>query len=286
MIIVMGMKMKPSRAAKCGLLFFFIVVPVRAFAQPAFVGHIAATAGDVSIVRHGAYVVPETGAPVYRDDTITTGSTGRMRILFADNTAISIGPNTGINIDRYVSTPSKRDVLLSMIRGRARFFVSKITNILNTYDIHTATAIIGIRGTDFLIDVSNKRETAVYVIDGSIGLRNIKQGAANPVVVNTGMMSIVRADQPPSLPEQYAPAVLQHLLGGITLQSNNDIINQPVPYDIAMASLAKLTAMMAKNKPAGALALEEQPVEKTELPSQKVLRTYKESVSPVLPFEE
>ncbi len=286
MITGMSMKMTSSMASILGTLFLSVVIPVRAFAQPVPAGNIAAIAGNASIVRQGASVEPETGAPVYGDDAITTGNTGKMRILFVDNSVISIGPNARINIDRYVSTPSKRSVLLSMVRGKARFLISKISNILNTYDIHTVTAIIGIRGTDFVIDASDGQKTAVYVINGSVNLQNIKQGALNPVMITTGKMSTVRAGRSPSLPENYSPAVLQQLLNEIILQFNKNIINRPVPYDSARASLARLIEMVTKNKPGNVSISEELPVKKTELPSHQVLRTYRQSISPVLPLED
>ena len=61
--------------------------------------------------------------------------------------------------------------------------------------------------------------------------------------------------------------------------------NQYVPLNIAQASLGSIIAQVTKKTPA-ALSLEAMPVVKeTELPSQRALRTYKESISPMKPFE-
>ena len=61
--------------------------------------------------------------------------------------------------------------------------------------------------------------------------------------------------------------------------------NQYVPLNIAQASLGNIIAQVTKKSPA-ALSLEAMPVVKeTELPSQRALRTYHESISPMKPFE-
>ncbi|MCL4557074.1 MAG: hypothetical protein M1491_00295 [Deltaproteobacteria bacterium] len=61
---------------------------------------------------------------------------------------------------------------------------------------------------------------------------------------------------------------------------------QPVPYSIASTTLGELIAQSGKKKPAGKVSIEETVVQKTELPSQRVLRTYREPISPMRPFEE
>ncbi len=61
--------------------------------------------------------------------------------------------------------------------------------------------------------------------------------------------------------------------------------NQYVPLNIAQASLGNIIAQVTKKSPT-ALSLEAMPVVKeTELPSQRALRTYNESISPMRPFE-
>lgn len=60
---------------------------------------------------------------------------------------------------------------------------------------------------------------------------------------------------------------------------------QYVPLQNAQASLGNFIVQVTKNKPS-AVSLAAMPVVKeTELPSQRALRTYKESISPMRPFE-
>ncbi len=63
------------------------------------------------------------------------------------------------------------------------------------------------------------------------------------------------------------------------------VANQYVPLNIAQASLGNFIAQVTKKTPT-ALYLAAMPlVKETELPSQKVLRTYSEPISPMKPFE-
>lgn len=84
--------------------------------------------------------------------------------------------------------------------------------------------------------------------------------------------------------------VLAQSAGNALAADNNtsvrDIVNRPVPYDVAQTSLARLMTMVAKNKPEGGISLTGMAAKKTELPSQTALRTYKESISPMRPFED
>ncbi len=60
---------------------------------------------------------------------------------------------------------------------------------------------------------------------------------------------------------------------------------QLVPLNSAQASLGQFIAMVTKKTPQNAIYLAAMPAKQTELPSQRVLRTYHESISPMRPFE-
>lgn len=211
---------------------FCLLVPALVFAQP--IGNVVSVGGNAIITRQGKAFVPSTGSDVYSSDTITTDSTGRIRILFIDNSVINIGPGSSINMEHYESSPSKRQVLLSMLKGKARFLISKVSGLFNTYNIKTVTAIIGIRGTDFIVDIPGKDSTKLYVIDGSVNFGNAQQPTTTTILVNAGMMSIVMAGNPPSQPAGYTKQKIQQLLNDTSVPLNdsfteNYIMIQPPP---------------------------------------------------------
>ncbi len=196
------------------IIIIYLLIPTIAFAYP--IGNVVSFTGQIWIKRNGKVFIPSIGTAILRNDTALTGTDGRMRILFVDNSVINIGSNSEINMAHYESTPSKRNVLLSMIKGKVRFFISKVTNIFNTYDIHTITAIIGIRGTNFIVDASHGM-TGLYVIGGIVSFRNTRQPPSYAVEVTRGMMSFVRVGSLPSAPMKYTNAVIQQLINDTTV---------------------------------------------------------------------
>lgn len=60
---------------------------------------------------------------------------------------------------------------------------------------------------------------------------------------------------------------------------------QPVPFNIAQSSLGTLIASITRKVPENAYYLAQMPAKENELPSQRALRTYKEPISPMRPFE-
>ncbi len=60
---------------------------------------------------------------------------------------------------------------------------------------------------------------------------------------------------------------------------------QPVPYYVARSLIGQLIARVVKKKPSEEIYLTGIEAKETELPSQMVLRTYKEPISPMIPFE-
>ena len=61
----------------------------------------------------------KTGLEVYFNEKVETGPVGRTLLLFKDGTAITIGPNANMTIDKYVFDPNAGtgDMALSVTKG-------------------------------------------------------------------------------------------------------------------------------------------------------------------------
>jgi hypothetical protein len=93
------------------------------------------------------------GGNVFQDDTIRTGANSVAQLLFADQTTLSVGPQSEIRLDRYVYDPNRStgDVAVSLTNGALRFISGRQDP--SSYSIRTPVATIGVRGTivDFLL---------------------------------------------------------------------------------------------------------------------------------------
>jgi hypothetical protein len=117
------------------------------------------------------------GSPVYENDRLVTGK-GNIQIIFIDDTKLVVGPNSSLVVDRFLLRGGKSAQKFSVnaLRGTFRFITGDMAK--KAYDIQTASATIGIRGTAF--DFSSGRETLIAVLQGGVDLCAAGQCAAIP----------------------------------------------------------------------------------------------------------
>ena len=126
---------------------------------------LAADAGEIKIVQGAAHIergserLPaKVGMPVQEADRVVTGTDGTVGITFADNSLLSIGPSSTFAIDRYVfdatTHAGKFDSTLS--KGTLAVVSGKmVKQSPDAMHVRTPSAIMGVRGTDFVVRVSD-----------------------------------------------------------------------------------------------------------------------------------
>src|SRR5262245_28961901 len=129
-------------------------VSVEAQGQPAGYVKVAVGAGD--IVRSGTDVRAHPGDAVYENDALRTGADGHLGVTLKDDTRVSLGPNSEINLSEFKFSPEEGQLGLAMklLRGVAAIVTGRITDLRpEAVHIETPTAIIGVRGTHLAIRV-------------------------------------------------------------------------------------------------------------------------------------
>ncbi|MDP7549289.1 MAG: FecR domain-containing protein, partial [Alphaproteobacteria bacterium] len=103
---------------------------------------------------------------VFSNEKISTDANSAARLLFLDNSIISIGANSSVTLDKFVFDPSGRtsQVALSLSKGVMRFVSGDLSK--DRYSIRTPTATMGIRGTILEITVAGNGTTTTSVIEG------------------------------------------------------------------------------------------------------------------------
>lgn len=126
---------------------------------------LAADAGEIKVVRGAAHIergaerLPvKVGMPVQEADRVVTGIDGTVGITFADNSLLSIGPSSNFAIDRYVfdttTHAGKFDSTLS--KGTLAVVSGKmVKQSPDAMHVRTPSAIMGVRGTDFVVRVAD-----------------------------------------------------------------------------------------------------------------------------------
>lgn len=212
--------------------------------------------------------------PVEVSDVIQTYDVSRAQVEFRDKTTITISPKSKVAIESYMFDQSKfeRTGQFDLIQGVIKVVVPVLkAGEKSNITIKTSTAIMGIRGTEF-IAISATNASIVYVTSGRIcfkrdpktGEYSVRQslpGVAedkDEVCVDAGNMSVILVNQPPSSQQAVSPAVqaaaqalvksgirdipgtcVVGTLPGVNLQAvGNDLISRGATQDSVTESLA------------------------------------------------
>lgn len=106
------------------------------------------------------------GDGLLRDETVHTGLESAARLVMADDTNLSLGPNATITLDRMVFNDehSYRDIAIKLATGAFRFVTGNSEKA--AYKITTTIATIGVRGT--VLDILSQRgKTTVVLQEGA-----------------------------------------------------------------------------------------------------------------------
>ena len=150
------------------LLVALAAMTLSALADP--IAKVVAVVGSPTSSGPGGNRTLAAGADIFEKDKISVSS-GNVQILFNDGTKLVVGPGSTLVISTYLMQgdgSSAQDFSIKALRGTFRFITGKSPK--NAYDIQTANATIGIRGTGFDFWVQNA--TGVAVLKGKVRLCN------------------------------------------------------------------------------------------------------------------
>jgi hypothetical protein len=127
-----------------------------AAAQPAGAGRVKTVSGEVFVVRKGTATPAQAGDVLQQGDGIRTGKDGRAGITLKDETRLSLGPNSDVRIDQFVYAPGQGRLgfALRIARGVIAYVSGRIAKLSpDAVRLETPSAILGVRGTRFVIRV-------------------------------------------------------------------------------------------------------------------------------------
>lgn len=130
------------------------------------VGEAAVIQNEVVRVTGSAASQINVGDGVLRDEVVRTGLDSAARLVMADSTNLSLGPNATIKLDRTVfdDEHTYREIAVRLTTGAFRFVTGHSAKA--AYKITTSLATIGVRGTilDLLVE---RTKTTVRLQEGA-----------------------------------------------------------------------------------------------------------------------
>lgn len=137
------------------------------------------------------------------DEKITTGEVGQAQLLMLDQSAVTVGRNSTLVIDKFVYDPEKKtgEMALSLSRGLMRFVGGRLSKN-GSATIRTPVATMGIRGGIALFNVVDGATVDVTLLYGDSVEGTTNDGQAFSVRRH-GYFTRVQTGQKPTPP---APA--------------------------------------------------------------------------------
>ena len=137
-------------------------------------GIIKVVRGDVQVLRQGAAAKPapaaapqvvappvlaHVGDRLFSGDRVVTADGAAVGITLRDDTLVSLGPKSSFVLEQYNFNESSGEgnVAVRVVRGTLRYVTGLIgKHAPERQQVMTPTATIGIRGTDFIVDVGSE----------------------------------------------------------------------------------------------------------------------------------
>lgn len=140
------------------LLAMALLMGLRAaHAEESLAGTVKRLTGAVVIEREGQRLPASVGMAVLRKDRVITGTPGTVGITLVDDTLLSAGPGTRLELSevRFDTTTQEGKLWIRLYKGA----IHVITGLLARQSpqdvrIETPTAVMGVRGTEFIVETT------------------------------------------------------------------------------------------------------------------------------------
>lgn len=185
------------------------------------IGFYTAVLGQVSVTHPGAArVLPvKLHDEVLFKDVIQTQDESRTKAFFQDDSMLTVGENSRVEIDEYIYNPEEnvRRAIVKLMQGQVRALVSKVFKANGSkFEIHTPSAVAAARGTYFTVWVENGQSGIINI--GEKGRVDFTSGGMT-VAVDPGFFSIAHEGQAPSVPLPHHLGLKDNDQSGATVKS-------------------------------------------------------------------
>jgi hypothetical protein len=121
-------------------------------------GIFKAVEGEVLLIKGDARSTPQVGQALAETDRIQTGPKSGAAVTLADGTVVSIGANSTVALSamRYEPVGQTGNLAVQIVQGTLRMITGTLGKTQpENVKVNTPTAVIGVRGTDFIVEVKS-----------------------------------------------------------------------------------------------------------------------------------
>ncbi len=147
-------------------LYLAVLLALSALPAPAAaeeIGRVITLVPGVTALRGGNEVPLALKSPVEQGDTIRTDASGRVQIIFNDDSSVALGSNASLGMEAFADNGAQPVFKARLGAGLARVITGRVVEQNpDGFLIATPEATVGIRGTVLAVRSETKR-TTVYV---------------------------------------------------------------------------------------------------------------------------
>ena len=142
--------------------------------------------------------------PIFQGDIVVTAKDGRARLAMNDGSILSMARDTRMTINQsvYHQKKKQRSSFFKLL-GKARFWIKKLVDIRQSdVKIKTQTAVVGVRGSDFVIEgTPTTTVLTAFDLEGSqLEVVSLAEPGAKPTIVYSNQRSQIKQGASPTKP--------------------------------------------------------------------------------------
>jgi ferric-dicitrate binding protein FerR (iron transport regulator) len=150
--------------------------------------------GQVSVLRDSVPWTLNAGDSVRLQQLIVTGPDGFAVFEVSDGSTFEVYPNSRVT---FRNNPGNWRDLLDVWLGRVKIHIQRMTGNPHPNRIHTPTAVISVRGTEFVVEVEDDEATTMVLVErGQVAVQHALMPRGAPKVLNEGEWIRVYKQQP------------------------------------------------------------------------------------------
>jgi trimeric autotransporter adhesin len=234
------------------------IIPVAALALVASALMSSPAAAEQRVGVNSAVNPDATGAPpgaatrklvigqeVVHNEHIVTTTAGQAQILFLDESALTVAPNSDMTIDDFVYNPDtgKGELAMSAVRGVLRFVGGKLSKNDNAVTLVTPTATLAVRGGVFLMNLAADGRLDVVFVYGKELTVTGTDGVSQKITRPGFAVSVASRGAAPSNPAPAPPGTMGNFLTAFGGHTGSSAGATTAPTDATVANSGVATTI-------------------------------------------
>jgi hypothetical protein len=219
----------PSYVALFFLAFILMLtgLPDAGYAEDD-VGIVVALKGRAEIERENRKIEAALKGSILLKDTVQTKAASRAKMLFRDDSILTLGENSRVVINDYLYAEGKKKgkTVFNLMDGKLRSLVGN-----NEFEVHTPTVVVAARGTYFITWTEMEEGvpvSGVAVIEGAVEMWSINAAIKGVVKIEPGMMSKGAMNKTPTPVMRVPSTLMKELIEATDLQGIPEAEKKPV----------------------------------------------------------